>query len=237
MRKITTLLFLIGTFTLSAQTNWEQQPTTASPQKETKFLINISAGPSFRIAKNPAGLDAAMEKYLKEIKSGFSYDVSAYFLRDEKVGFGLRYNAYKSSGKFTSSQLLDPNGESGPGTASDDITITFIGVGVLVQDKGFLPHDKVSLEAALGYIGYINNTTVLHDYKLTGSSIGLSTTLGYHFGITPTILVGPTVAFTGGILKKFDIKGNGMDETIRLPKDTYESLYRLDLSVSARFMF
>lgn len=234
MKKITTLLLLLVSVLAFSQTTETESATTSVSPITGKFMFSASAGPSVRVGKIPAGIHSSERKYLKELKSGFSYDISAYYLKDKRTAYFLRYNAYKSSGSFRSEGLVDPSGQTGPGIAKDDITITFIGVGGLLQERGFRKLDKVSVEVALGYIGYVNNATILNNYKITGGNLGLSSTVGYHFAVSPKITVGPAISFTGGVLKKFKLKGNGISETIELPDDSGESLYRFDLSLMAR---
>ena len=44
------------------------------------FLANIAQ--SFRLASSPDGLNSEQKKYFKDLKSGLSYDLTAYYLKD-----------------------------------------------------------------------------------------------------------------------------------------------------------
>ncbi|RTY94941.1 hypothetical protein [Flavobacterium sp. GT3R68] len=205
--------------------------------KRPKFMVNITSGPSIRMGETPKGLTSEQSNYIKDLKSGFSYDISTYYLKDEQSGFGLKYNVYKSSGSLSNQDLTAPNGETGNGTASDDITITFIGASGILYGKGFFALDNVSFEIALGYIGYVDKAVILDNYTIKGGNLGISTSVGYHFGITENIAIGPSVSFTGGVLNQVKVEGDNYSATMKFDEDEKESLYRFDFSLSARFKF
>lgn len=205
--------------------------------KEPKFMVNFSAGPSIRTGSTPKGLNSEQSNYIKDLKSGSSYDISAYYLKDEKSGFGLKYNVYKSSGSLANQDLTAPNGDTGNGTASDDITITFIGAAGIIYGKGFFALDNVGFEMALGYIGYVDKAVILDNYTIKGGNLGISTTLGYQFGITKNIAIGPSISFTGGVLNQIKVEGDNYSETIKFEENEKESLYRFDFSLCASFKF
>lgn len=206
-------------------------------KKRPKFLVNVNVGPAFRVGKTPSGIPADQKAYIKDLKSGFSYDISAYYLRDSRSGFGLKYNVFNSKGTLRDQELVAPNGDTGTGDTSDDITITFIGPAMIFFGDGFRPRDNFGVEIGLGYIGYVDKAKLLGDYKITGGNLGISSTISYHFGLTENIMIGPAIGFTGGVLSKIKVTGEGISETVKLEDDMKESLYRFDLSIGARFKF
>ncbi len=205
--------------------------------KIPKIVIFAEVGPSFRLAKISSDYSANQRAYIRDLKSGIAYNMSAYYLLDNQRGVGLKFSSYSSSGTAPGQELYDPTGEVDFGYSKDDITITFIGASYLLREKGYFALDHVGLEFALGYIRYVNETLILNDYKLSGGNLGISVAFNYHFGITKNFAIGPSLSFTGGVLNRFKVVGNGINETIKLEDDALESLYRLDLSVSGRFSF
>jgi hypothetical protein len=205
----------------------------------SKFLLSANVGQSFRVASSPDGLNSQQKDYLKKLKSGLSYDISAYYLKEGRTGFGLKYNVYKSSGTIYNQQINLDNGTIVTGDFSDDITISFIGPSFILTEDEHARVGEANLELALGYLSYQNKSTIIgNPLKITGANLGMIAGMGYHFRITPHFLLGPQVSFVGGVLKKFKYKHpDGSTETIKLKDDEFENLWRIDLTIGAKFRF
>ncbi|HEX8269103.1 MAG TPA: hypothetical protein VF581_04360 [Flavobacterium sp.] len=83
MKELFALLLLIAGLTVSAQdlaVNQNLEPRVESAvdtvRKPSKFMVNVNAGPSFRIGKSPRGLSSEQQQYIKDLKSGFAFDAS-----------------------------------------------------------------------------------------------------------------------------------------------------------------
>lgn len=224
MKKTIVLLFLIGCSVFGQS------------KKDTRFIINANVGPSFRLAKIPDGLSSEYEDYFKELKSGLSYDISAYYVMHDR-GYGLKYNVFRSKNDHpnTVTDLIFNN----PNNFSDDITITFIGPSFIYTELPSANVGEAFLEMSLGYVSYKDKAELGSDkFTIKGGNLGIVAGGGYHFRLTKQFLVGPQVSFVGGMLRKLKFENsNGATETISLNEDEYESLWRIDLSVSAKFRF
>jgi len=210
-----------------------------SPQK-SGFLLTANVGPSFRVASSPDGLTSEQKDYFKKLKSGLSYDVTAYYVKDGKAGYGVKYNVYKSSGTIYDQKITLGDGSTSiQGDFSDDITISFIGPSFLLTEDQHARVGEANLEIALGYMGYQNKSGVAgFPVKITGGNLGMIGGMGYHFRITPHFLVGPQVSFVGGVLKKLKYEyADGSTWTDNLDKDDYENLWRIDLAIGAKYRF
>lgn len=197
-----------------------------------RFSFTVDYGFGFRTAKVPNGIDPQVREYIKDLKSGNALDFKIGYAKDAKTMWGLMYSRYNSKGTLDNMQYIEPNGFEGQGTISDDITISFYGMGGAFHFGGFREQDAVVLDMYLGYIDYKNDTKLTNKYTIKGGNLGLSTSLGYYIALTPSIKIGPSLAFNGGVLKKFKVEGdNGYSGTLKLDKDTYESLYRFDLTI------
>lgn len=200
--------------------------------QEKKFSFTVDYGFGFRTAKVPSGTDAEIKNYIKDLKSGNSLDFKIGYMKDSKTMWGLMYSRYNSKGTLNNVEYVEPNGLEGQGTISDDITISFYGIGGAFHFQGFREQDAVVFDMYLGYINYKNDTKLTNNYTIKGGNLGLSTSLGYYVALSPSIKIGPSIAFNGGVLKKFNVEGdNGYSGTLKLDKDTYESLYRFDLMI------
>ncbi|TDO95671.1 hypothetical protein [Flavobacterium sp. 245] len=207
--------------------------------KTSKFLITANVGQSFRVASSPDGLNSEQKEYYRKLKSGLSYDVSAYYLKEGKRGFGLKYNVYKSSGTIYDQIVTIGDGSNVQGDFSDDITISFIGPSFIMTEDQRARVGEANLELAIGYLAYKNNAGVAgYPVKITGSNLGMIAGMGYHFRITPHFLLGPQVSFVGGTLKKLKYTyADGTTYTEKLDKEELENLWRIDLAIGAKFRF
>lgn len=232
MKKTIALIFLMGC-PVFGQTIEPQTPK----EKEPKFIVFANIGQSFRLAETPDGLTSEQRKYVKELKSGLSYDFSAYYVNKDK-GYGLKYNVYRSSNERTSPIDFDPV-ISGSGSYSDDITITYIGPSFILTEGQNARLGEAFLEVSLGYMAYKNEaTTSMERFTLKRATLGMFAGGGYHFRLNKQFLIGPQVTFVGGMLRKLDVEySNGTSTTIKLDEEEYENLWRIDLSVSAKFRF
>lgn len=208
-------------------------------KKASKFIVMSNVAQSFRIAETPDGLTSQQKKYVKQLKSGLSYDVSAYYLVDSMRGYGLKYNVYRSNGTINNQTLTLQDNSIIRGSFSDDITITFIGPSFILTDGMKSKIGEGNMEVALGFMSYQNNSIIINSpLKITGSNLGMIGGFGYHFRLTPNILVGPQLNFIGGTLKKLKLKyENGTTETVKLQDDQLENLWRIDLAIGAKFRF
>lgn len=207
--------------------------------KKSKVLVLANAGFAFRVGGAPDGLTSEQEKYIKKLNSGSSFDISAYYLKDEVGGFGIKYNVYKSDGVLRNQPLTLDDGTVIRGDFSDDIKISYIGPSFIYTESQDAKLGEANLEVSMGYIAYQNNSKVIGvPVKITGSNLGMVAGMGYHFRITPNILLGGQVNFIGGVLKKIKMTyPDGTSETIKLGEDELENLWRIDLAIGAKFRF
>jgi hypothetical protein len=214
-------------------------PTNYAVSKSSNFLFLANVGQSFRVASLPDGLNSEQKEYYKKLKSGLSYDISAYYHKDGSAGFGLKYNVYKSSGTISNQQITLDDGTIYQGDFSDDITISFIGPSFILTEDEHARVGEANLELAIGYISYQNKATIIASpLKITGANLGMIGGMGYHFRITPHFLLGPQVNFVGGVLKELKYKyEDGSTETIKLDEEEFENLWRIDLAIGAKFRF
>lgn len=206
---------------------------------DKKFLISANYGFGYRTADLASGLSAFQKEYLNQLSSGKTILVKAgYQPKNNKGFYGIQYSNFTSSANLNNVTYTEPNGFEGSGSISDQVSIYFIGVGGGILDKGFLKHDSFMLDMYLGYINYSDVSIFTNSYTASGSNLGISADLSYYFGLNKNFKIGPTISFNGGVLKEFDVKGNnGYSSTIKLPKETVESLYRFDLLLGTSIQF
>jgi hypothetical protein len=208
-------------------------------RKATNFLILSTIGQSFRVADSPKGLNTEQNTYLKKLKSGLSYDFSAYYLNDNQAGIGIKYNVYKSNGLLQNQVVTFKDGSEGVGSISDAITISFIGPSIIIYNNENSKLGEANLELALGYMSYENQARVLNQrFSVKGADLGIIGGMGYYFRLSPHFLIGPQVNFVGGVLRKLKITySDGSIENVKLEKEKFENLWRIDLTIGAQFRF
>lgn len=217
-------LITLGVFSISLL-SFAQQTENKAP----KISIIPSVGYAWRTAKTASGLSKTEQDYIKGLKSGVNFDISAYYHLKNIVAIGLKYSNYSaSSDGFLSG--YGPNGMpmSIPVTTKDHIS--FFGPTVMISNFSEATRHKMYLDMGLGVISY---TTKTGNVKGTGSNLGAEINFAYQYQISKNFLIGPKVGLTGGTLNKMKFNG----QTIEFGEDQKEGLHRVSLSAAATFRF
>ncbi|MDY0335316.1 MAG: OmpW family outer membrane protein [Bacteroidales bacterium] len=214
--------------------NFYERPITDSTLFSPKPLYphwraGVSAGWSQRTAPIADNTPAQLKEYMRDLKSGLSFNVDVTYFFVEKVGVGLKYNLHRSKaeiGSYTSSALL-----------KDDIHIHYIGPYLCARLYGAQQKNSLLLGMGMGYThykdeGFYKNETV----TIIGKTLAFSYDIGYDIQIAKNFMLGLQLSLTGGALSRYTLTKDGKTETVKLSDDEYEGLGRLDLSVGLRFI-
>jgi len=216
-------LLLCGAFTI---------PFIFSAQeisKQPKISIIPSAGFAWRTAELPSGLTNEERNYIKGLKTGFNFDIGAYYHLNGPVAIGVKYSHYSASSDGRIS-VINNAGNAVTAMINTKDNITFFGPGFMISNYNESTKHKMSLDLALGVITY---TTKTGSVKGTGSNLGAEIDFAYQYQISRNFLIGPKLGLTGGTLSK--MKYNGV--TYNFDEDQKEGLSRVSLSVAATFRF
>lgn len=196
---------------------------------QEKFTVIPAAGYAWRTAKFPSGIDSHTKDYIKQLKSGFNFDIGAYYRLNPVIGLGAKYNLYTASANGTFS-TVDPQGNKISLNTETNDKIQFMGAGFIYSNFEEDVKHKLYYDMALGVISY---NSQLSGLTMKGSNLGLAATVSYMYAVTPKIYIGPQLGYTAGVIKK--LKVNGVET--ELQKDNYEGLHRVALNLGATFRF
>jgi hypothetical protein len=199
------------------------------------FRVAINGGLSYRTAKLADNIPSDFEKYVKELKSGYhiGLDLSYYF--SEQLGIGIKYSVYKSKNEIDNVSVTRPDGSTQYGKMSDNISINFIGPFISTRLLNGNKKNSFLMNLGIGYLGYTDNTLLITDYTIKGSTVGLCWDIGYDIGISKNLAIGFQLSYMIGTLTQYDISDGTTTKTVKLEKNNYESLSRIDLSIGLRF--
>lgn len=193
-----------------------------------KFSIIPSVGYAWRTAKTISGLSREEEEYVKGLKSGMNFDISAYYQVSNIVSVGLKYSNFSASSDGYILGYVNNMPVSVPVTTKDQIN--FYGPALMISNFEEDTRHKMFIDMGLGVISY---TTKTANVKGTGSNFGAELNFAYQYQITKNILVGPKLGLTAGTLTKMKINGVTYD----FNDDQKEGLHRVSLSAAATFRF
>lgn len=198
-------------------------PILFSAQK--KVSINPSVGFGWRLGKIPASVPQNQKNYLKDLKSGMNFGLSAYYHLNSGLGFGLKYNLFSSSARFISLSNILENKDK----------INFFGPGIIYSNFNQETRHKFHYDMAFGVISYhskmmIDRTSL--DFR--GANFGIAGTMGYQYQVSPSILIGPQLGYTLGSLKK--AKLNGVEVDLEKISGEKESLSEFSASLRITFL-
>lgn len=220
--------------TLNTDNNYVDTIDAKIRNKDYKhYKIVINGGYSYRLANVSSDVPNEYKSYVKGLKSGYHLggDFAYYF--NPSMGVGLKLNMFRASNEMNNVTLQSQYGAYFTGRLKDDITIVFIGPGFYTRMKG--KRNEFNVNLSFGYEGYTNNSLVVYEpIKITGNTLGMALDFSYDIKISNEISIGLQTSYITGILTTIKRTSGQKTETIKLEKENYEGLNRLDFSVGIR---
>lgn len=134
--------------------------------------------------------------------------------------------------------ITAPNGDEGFGNASDDITMSYIGLSMIENLIKRETKHKLYLEASIGYQHYKDEVESLGSYKVTRGCLASGLGFSYQYEAFENFSIGPSIRLIGGTLGKVNIEGpDGFDEMVKFDGDKKELLIRFDAGITASYRF
>jgi hypothetical protein len=194
-----------------------------------KVSVMPSVGYAWRTAEMPKGITYEERNYIKGLKKGVNFDISAYYHVNPILGVGLKFSNYSASSDGRLS-VMDNQGNIVTGNVSTKDNITFFGPALMISNFSEQTRHKMFIDMGLGVISY---TTKTGSVKGTGSNLGAELNFGYQYQVSKNFLIGPKLGLTAGTLSK--MKFNGV--TYEFGEEEKEGLHRVSLSAAATFRF
>jgi hypothetical protein len=197
--------------------------------------VDIQGGYSYRMAKVSENISSEFKDYINKLKSGYNISGNvSYFFTDE-YGICLDYSRFMTSNSMNGVYLYDPYDPSvptqGPGKMEDNISISFIGIG-LAGRKIFNDGNILLVgNFALGSASYHNDAKLIDSsYTIEGSTFGYYGMLNLDFMISSHWALGFGISYLGGTLKNATVNGVSADLG-------EENLFRFDFNAGIRFYY
>lgn len=194
-----------------------------------KVSVMPSVGFAWRTAEMPKGITYEERNYIKGLKKGVNFDISAYYHVNHILGVGLKFSNYSASSDGRLS-VMDNQGNVVTGNVSTKDNITFFGPALMISNFSEQTRHKMFVDMGLGVISY---TTKTGSVKGKGSNLGAELNFGYQYQVSKNFLIGPKLGLTAGTLSK--MKFNGV--TYEFGEEEKEGLHRVSLSAAATFRF
>lgn len=199
------------------------------------FRFAINGGLGYETARIGDGVPSDFKDYARQLKSGYVFggDLTYYFL--EVLGVGVKYSQFNSSNNLDNIYVDDGQGVRKYGRMSDDLSINFIGPTFSTRLFNGDKSKAFIFSLGLGYMGYSDNKVIVDNYKMTGSTMGISYDVGYDFEVSKKAILGVQLSLISGTLLSYKWDDGTSVQTIKLQNDEYENLSRIDLTIGLRF--
>ncbi|HOS16887.1 MAG TPA: hypothetical protein PKX15_07765 [Bacteroidales bacterium] len=198
------------------------------------FRIAINGGFTYRLAPIANNLSYEMKQYLRKLKIGYHYGTDVSFFFSEHLGCGLKFTNFRSKNQINNAYVVLEDGSVLYGKVSDDISIYFVGPFFTSRFLHAKKRNALMLNFGIGYVRYVDNAVLIYDYRIKGQTLGFCWDVGYEIGLTKNIALGLQLSCVTATLISYDLTAGGYTQYITLPKDSYEGLSRVDISVDVR---
>lgn len=196
-------------------------------QKNTarmRWSFGLHGGYSYRLPNAGTRSANPYSRYLKKLKTGYAAGAEAHRFFWPRVGLGLKYNIYKSEGKFDIAN-------------KDNIAIQFIGPSAVYQSPFANGKTSVLAGFAMGYQSYKNKGRAAgENFILKGNATGWAVSLGLEQKLSSHLAINLSGACYLGTVYKFERKSANRTETIKLSDEKFENLSRAEVTLGLKFL-
>lgn len=187
----------------------------------SRWQYRLQGGYSRRIARISDQVPSAARSYLKKMKSGYTLGGDIHYFFSEPFGLGAKYNYGHYQYKTTNFE--------------DKVNLNYFAVSALnrfILRMG----SEVYLGGNLGYQSYKDQLKSGGDMVgITGGTMGAGLEIGYGMKISNGSKLYLNLSMLSGTITKVNIENGGRKETVKLEKEEYESLSRLEVTLGLVF--
>jgi len=185
------------------------------------WRLAFNAGWSCRTAPFADSLSPSEKEYLKKLRNGFNISLDANYFFTEMFGAGFKYDFFKSS----TSQY----------GGKESISITFAGPAFAMRLYDRNKTNCLFMNYSIGYMGYMGKAELSgQSGTRKGSTAGFVTEIGYDIALSKNWSAGVQLSLLSGILTEYTENINGVTQKVKLEKDKYEGLGRLNIAIGFR---
>lgn len=189
-----------------------------------RWQFGVNGGYGYRLFRARKEATPYELKYIDKIKTGFSFGTDLFYFPWKSVGFGVKYNMYRSKAERDI-------------RTADDITLQFLGASV--AHRKIFTNQKTAIISAFwaGYQPYKNVARHLgQSYTMKANTMGWGISVGIDHKITPKLALSLTGNCFMGNIYKFKRDSKGQVENVKLPYDAFEDLARADITLGLKFL-
>lgn len=200
--------------------------TKKEPEKRNlpKWGVGVNGGYGYRLFRAGHITSRHQQDYIKDAKAGIAFGGDIAFFPWKHVGFGARYEMYRSDAKMDSS-------------LREQVAIQHLS-GALIH-RGFLKNGKTAVLTSLlvGYQPYENKSTVgAQQLAFSGKTMNWGVSVGIEQPLSAKFALNITGAATMGAIYRLQRKTGLSTETLHLSKDESVDLSRVSLTLGIRFL-
>ncbi|HEV7382069.1 MAG TPA: outer membrane beta-barrel protein, partial [Dyadobacter sp.] len=185
----------------------------------SRWRYGVHGGYSYRTGKISNNVSQVYKDYLKSLKSGFTLGGDIHYFISESIGLGVVYGLNKHKATMSG--------------AEDNVTMHYVGASVLNRYILANPQKHFILGLNMGYQSYLDKAKVTGDnFNISGSTLGLGLEAGFEQELSAGTLIHFGLGFKASTLTKIKVNQNA---PIKLDKENFENLGRLELTVGLKF--
>jgi hypothetical protein len=223
MKKSLLLLLVCVSWTVAgyAQEMSETRNRNVRDDGFARWQYRLQGGYVRRIARISDQVAPGTQDYLKKMKSGYTFGGDIHYFVSEPLGFGVKYthNGYQ----YTEADF------------KDKIRMNYFALSGLNR-LILRSEDEVLLGVNVGYQSYRDQLAASGaELAITGGTLGAGVEIGYAFRLSPGTKAFLNLALISGTITKVNVETGGRKETVKLDKDEFEGLGRLELTLGLRF--
>lgn len=201
-----------------------------------KIRIGVNSGFSYMTGKINKEQSNDIQNYYKDLKTGYNIGFDFTYFNSENIGFGLIYSLFRTSNQLNNFIIKDSvTGKIRTGELKDDITLHYIGPYLCTRINSFNKKTSFISNISLGYLSYQNNVTVIDNFKLNGSTIGLLWDIGMDYSIKKNILLGIIFSYKFGTLSHIKYDDGIQIKSLNLDQNDILNISRIDFSIGLKW--
>lgn len=183
----------------------------------SRWQYRFQGGYSRRIARTSDQVPSGARSYINKMKSGYTLGGDIHYFISEPFGLGVKYNhshyQYKTTG------------------FEDKVNLNYFAVSGLnrfILRTG----SEVYMGGNIGYQAYKDQVSANGaPVGITGGTAGVGLEVGYGMRMSHGSKLYLNLSLLSGTITKVNVESGGRKETVKLEKEEYESLARLELTL------